>query len=117
MRYVAEYAPVSVGEVVEGYGTPRGLSRSTINTTIERLYKKGYLTRARREGVFRYSPAVVEEELLGGLVQRFVEKTLAGSLAPFFTYFVRTGKLSDEQLEELQRLVTQLRTQREEKRE
>ena len=80
LRYVTDHAPVSVGQVTEGFAVPRGLSRSTINTSMERLFKKGYLTRASEsEGeVFRYAGAVPSEEVLGGLVEQFVEKIRAG---------------------------------------
>src|SRR5215207_5010412 len=89
LQYITEHAPVSVGQVTEGFAIPRGLSRSTINTSIERLFKKGYLMRtSESEGdVFRYAPAVPSDEVLGGLVENFVENTLAGSLRPFLAYF------------------------------
>src|SRR4051812_33684299 len=91
LRYVTDHAPVSVGQVTEGFAVPRGLSRSTINTSMERLFKKGYLTRSSESdgGVFRYSAAMPSEEFIGGLVGHFVENTLAGSLRPFVAYFAR----------------------------
>jgi predicted transcriptional regulator len=110
LRYITEYAPVSVGQVTEGFAAPRGLSRSTINTSIERLFKKGYLTRtAETEGdVFRYAPAVPSDEVLGGLVENFVENTLAGSLRPFVAYFSRRQPLSEAEVAELRELVDTL---------
>src|SRR5258707_353303 len=42
LRYVTEHAPVTVAEVMEGYGKQTGLARSTIKTMMERLHKKGY---------------------------------------------------------------------------
>lgn len=110
LRYVTDHAPVSVGQVTEGFAVPRGLSRSTVNTSMERLFKKGYLTRASEaEGeVFRYAPAVPSEEVLGGLVEHFVENTLAGSLRPFVAYFSRRQPISGEELAELRELVDTL---------
>jgi predicted transcriptional regulator len=110
LRYVTEHAPVSVGQVTEGFAAPRGLSRSTINTSMERLFKKGYLSRtSETEGdVFRYAPAVPSEEVLGGLVEHFVEKTLAGSLRPFVAYFARRQPLSEEEVAQLRELVDTL---------
>lgn len=110
LRYVTEHAPVSVGQVTEGFAVPRGLSRSTINTSIERLFKKGYLTRSSdSEGdVYRYAAAVPSEEILGGLVEHFVENTLAGSLRPFVAYFARKQPVSEEEVAELRELVDML---------
>src|SRR5207249_331104 len=49
LRFVAEHAPISVGEVAERFGEPRGLARTTILTVMERLRKKGFLTRSKAE--------------------------------------------------------------------
>jgi predicted transcriptional regulator len=111
LRYVTEHEPVTMGEVAEGFGQPQGLTRSTILTVMERLRKKGYLTRKKTDDVFRYSTSVPQDELLGGLVSHFVEKTLAGSLAPFIAYFARSQRLSDGELAELKRLIEKLQVQ------
>lgn len=115
LRYVTEHAPVSVGQVTEGFAAPRGLSRSTVNTSIERLFKKGYLTRTPDGDVFRYAAAVPSEEVLGSLVEHFVERTLAGSLSPFVAYFSQKRTLSERQIAELRELVDTLEAAREEK--
>src|ERR1035438_2203432 len=86
LRYVTEHAPISVGEVAEGYGASTGLARSTLKTMMERMQKKGYLARSMQNGVFRYECSIKKTELLQSLVSHFVEKTLAGSLSPFVTY-------------------------------
>jgi predicted transcriptional regulator len=110
LRYIAEQAPVTVGEATAGFGEPNGLARSTVDTVMERLRKKGYLTRSRQDGVFHYTPTVAPQELMSGLVQQFVEQTLAGSLLPFVTYFSRQNRLSDTELAELERLVEKLQS-------
>jgi predicted transcriptional regulator len=109
LRYVAEHAPVTVGEAAERYGAPRGLARTTILTMMERLRKKGYLVRKkRRERVFEYAPRVPQAEVMRGLVRDFVEKTLAGSLSPFVAYLAEAKDLSEEELAELRRLVEEM---------
>lgn len=114
LRFIAEQGPISVGEMAERFGVPRGLSRSTVVTMMDRLRLKGYLVRTREEGAYRYTSALAREELLSGLVQNFVEKTLAGSLAPFITYFSRSSKLSEAEIAELRHLVDKLESREEE---
>ena len=117
LRYVAEHAPISVGEVAERFGGPRGLARTTILTMMERLRKKGYLTRTKGERPHRYSPRAPQAEVLQGLVREFVEKTLAGSLSPFVAYLAEAKELAPEELAELRRMVESLERQsREEER-
>jgi predicted transcriptional regulator len=108
LRYVADHAPVAVREVAARFGEPRGLARTTILTVMERLRKKGFLTRTREDGAFQYAPAVAKTELLQSLVQDFVEKTLGGSLSPFVAYLADTKRLSPAEIAELRRLVREM---------
>ena len=114
LRYVAEHAPITVGEVAEGYGATTGLARSTVKTMMERLQKKGYLAREQQEGVFRYVCAIPKADLMQGLVRHFVEKTLAGSLSPFVAYLANGKDVSDEEFAELEQLIAQLGAKRKE---
>jgi predicted transcriptional regulator len=111
-RYIADHAPAPTRRVVAHFAAERGLARTTVLTVLERLRKKGYLTRSRQEGLFHYSPQVPPSEVLQGLVRQFIEKTLAGSVSPLVAYLVRVKRLSDEELADLQRLVEELKTER-----
>jgi len=113
LRYVSSQKPATAGEISAGFGEPNGLARSTIETVLERLRKKGFLKRSRTNGAFRYEATTAPQELMGGLVEQFVEKTLAGSLVPFVTYFSKQNRLSDDELAELERLVRKLESAKE----
>lgn len=108
-RFIADHAPTPTRAVVEHFAAERGLARTTVLTVLERVRKKGYLTRKRQEGVFHYSPRVPPAEVLQGLVRQFIEKTLAGSISPLVTYLAHTRQLSDAELAELQNLVDELK--------
>ena len=116
LRWIAQQGTITVGEAQEGYGAPHGLARSTIVTMMERLRTKGYLTRRKQDGVFRYASPVGQEALLGGLVQRFVEKTLAGSLSPLLAYFAKGRKLSAEEMTQLEGLILKLESDKDTKK-
>ncbi len=108
LRFVSEVAPTTVGEMAKAYGTPRGLARTTILTVMERLREKGYLTRKKVDGIYRYSPKQRQDDLLQNLVADFVERSLGGSLSPFVAYLADAGKLEPSELEELRKLVETL---------
>ncbi|MBC7805291.1 MAG: BlaI/MecI/CopY family transcriptional regulator [Akkermansiaceae bacterium] len=111
LRFVAHRAPVTVREVADEWGTPRGRARTTILTMMERLRKKGYLVRegADGEGSFRYSSAVAPQAVLHNLVRDFVQKTLGGSLSPFVAYLADTPDgLSETEVAELKKLVNDM---------
>ncbi|HOB74495.1 MAG TPA: BlaI/MecI/CopY family transcriptional regulator [Phycisphaerae bacterium] len=112
LRYVGEHHPVTVREVAEHMAAHKGHARTTVLTVMERLRAKGYLVRRKQGGVYRYSPKKPLAELTQGLVANFVDNVLNGMLSPFFAYLSRSDKISDEQLEELKKLVRELESQR-----
>ena len=107
---VQEHHPASVREVTEFMAANGGQARTTILTTLERLRKKGHLTRRKIGGVNRYSPKVSREELLRELVGDFVEGSLGGSVSPFVAYLGDSVRVTEEELEELHRVVRELGT-------
>jgi predicted transcriptional regulator len=112
LRHVADVGGATVGEVVESFGAERELARSTVLTMMERLRKKGHLTRKLDAGVYRYRTQSTSAELLQGAVGRFVERHLGGSVSPFAAYLSEAEDLSDEDLKELSDVVNKLRSTR-----
>lgn len=108
LKWVAEHDPSSVGEVARALGESRGLARTTVLTVMERLRGKGFLEREKVGGVFRYSPSEPHTAQMRGLVSRFVERSLGGSLDPFVAYLSEEATLSEEQIASLGRLVRDL---------
>ena len=108
LRHIADCGSVTVGEAAEAFGAPRGLARSTVLTMMERLRAKGHLGRRMIEGVYRYRTRASSADLLKGAVQRFVERNLDGSVSPFLAYLSEAGRLTDEELQELEQIVTKL---------
>lgn len=108
LRYVAQHGPMTVGEAAERFGEPRELARSTVLTMMERLRRKGYLSRRMAQGVFRYRACASSADLLKDAVQRFVERSLDGSVSPFLAYLSEAPELSDQERQELERIVARL---------
>jgi predicted transcriptional regulator len=111
LRELVERGPGSVGELHGRFGEPRGLARSTVLTMMERLRRKGYLTRKPSAGVFVYAPRG-GDAMLTGVIGRFVDRALGGSVAPFVAYLAERETISDHELMELERLVDRLRARR-----
>ena len=114
LQYVAQQGDASVGEVAADFGEARGLARSTVLTMMERLRTKGYLQREQDEGVYRYSSTAEQQEVVNGAVGSFVEKTLQGSISPFVAWMSEKAEVSDNELAELEALVSKLQSQRRE---
>ena len=108
VRHIADRGSVSVAEAVDEFGAGHGLARSTVLTMMERLRRKGYLSRRMAEGVFRYRACTSSAELLKNAVQRFVERSLDGSVSPFLAYLSEAPELSDAERQELEGIVARL---------
>ena len=109
LHFVQDHHPVSVRDVADHFAEARGHVRTTILNVMERLRKKGFLTRRKSGGIYQYEPRVGKAELLRSLVGDFVEKTLGGSLSPFVAYLSRDARLSQKELSELKQVVSGLR--------
>ena len=96
---------MSVREVAEGFGAEHGYARTTILTVMERLRTKNYVTREKLDGIFLYSSALSQGELMRGVIQKFVSKALGGSVSPLVAYLAEEQELSDVEIAELRKLV------------
>ena len=114
LRYLGDHPEQTVGEVADHFAQTSGQARTTILTIMERLRKKGHLTRKKVSGVYRYSPKVAKDDLLQRLVRTFVETTLGGSVSPVVAYLSEDGPVSDEDLDQLKKLVRDLESRCEE---
>ena len=114
LEFISEHGATSAVEAVQHFAATQGYARSTIVTIMNRLCEKGYLKRKKNSGVFQYSARVQSADLQQSLVRDFVHRTLRGSVSPFVAYLSKHGKLDDNELDELERMVEELRSQREE---
>ena len=108
LRFVSDAGRATVAQAVEGFGQPRRLARSTVLTMMERLRKKGHLSRRRVDGVYHYAPRTAPGAALQNAVRTFVDRTLGGSITPFVAYVGEREGLSDDEVEELEALLAKL---------
>lgn len=110
LTWVAEHEGATVAEVVDGFGMPRDLARSTVLTMMDRLRRKGHLSRRQVRGVYRYRSAVGPRDVLTRAVGSFIERTLGGSVTPVVAYLSESADdLTPEQIQELEDVVARLR--------
>lgn len=117
LQWVAGRGGATVGEAAEGFGADRELARSTVLTMMERLRKKGRLSRRKVEGVYRYTSPVSAATVLRDVVGGFVEQTLGGSVSPFVAFLAESEDLTEDELDELEALVAQLQSKLQSKKE
>lgn len=108
LQAVSRLQPVTVRGVVDHVADTTGQARTTILTTLERLRKKGYLSRRKIDGVNHYSTKTPVAELLRQLVGDFVSQVLGGSISPFAAYLAESGKISPDEVKQLKAMVSDL---------
>lgn len=110
LSWVAEQGPVAVGQAASGFGEARGLARTTVQTMLERLRRKGLLRRRRQGGIFVYESPRSAAEIGRDLVRRLAQGPLGGSVSPFVAYLSEADELDEADLAELESLVERLRS-------
>lgn len=113
LKYVGANGPIAVREVAIHFEKEKSLARTTVLTVMDRLRKKGFLSRAKVGGVFQYSAKMETEDVMSHKISDFVEKTLGGSLNPLFNYFLSSNKLTEDEARQLQELARKLHEGRE----
>ena len=88
---------------------PRPVAYTTVMTTLDRLYKKGLVTRRREGRAFVYTAMFSQDEMAASLTSNLLESVLSngsGAARPFLSNLVDAVSAEDKELlDELERLV------------
>ena len=105
----------TVREILEG--ADLNIAYTTVMTTLDRLYKKGLLSRVAEGRAFRYSPRYSQEELQRAAAGVAIRQLLdAGANGMPLSYLVEAVSEHDVQLlDQLQELVEQKRRELQQK--
>jgi predicted transcriptional regulator len=98
--------PLSIREVHARLTARKPLAYTTVQTIVGRLETKGALRRVRKVGnAHLFQPAVTRQSAQRRLVDEFLG--LVGGARPLMLHLVETGKLSLEDLREIESAVKQ----------
>ena len=85
---------------------------TTIMTTLDRLYKKGFLDRGRRGKAYYYVAKVTKAELGSNVTKQVIDGLLKTFAEPAISYFVEAlGDADPEQLDSLAELIEKKRAE------
>jgi BlaI family transcriptional regulator, penicillinase repressor len=105
MKVVWRLKDASVRDVYETLRERRSVAYTTVMTMMNTLETKGYLKKHLDGRAFRYQPAVPEQRVVGAMVREFVERVFDGGSAALLAHLVSESDLTDEEREELRRLI------------
>lgn len=108
-----EQRELDAKQLHERLSRDRDIALSTVQSTIERLCKKGLVDRTKVSHAFRYRPLVEREAVLqrfvGAIVNQFGSEWTRPALSNFLDI---AEQMDDAALDELERLIVQRKAQR-----
>lgn len=96
LEHVWTSEEVSAKTAHAAIGEARGISLNTVQSTLERLYRKDLLERAKVGHAYRYAARVSREELVAALVHDVVGR-FGGDSSSAIAAFVDAAEIPDEQ--------------------
>lgn len=105
-------SPLAADEVVAGLSARSDWAEPTIKTLLNRLLKKGAV-RAERDGRrYLYSPVLTRDAWVASQSEGVLDRLFGGRVAPLVAHFSERGKLSQQDVEELRRLIGEIDDER-----
>ena len=100
-----EHEPIKSSDLVNLCKEQLGWKSSTTYTVIKRLSERGVL---KNENTI-VSALVTKDEVQAAEIDELVEKKFEGSLPAFIAAFTKHQKISEEEIEEVQRMIDRFR--------
>ena len=112
MKVVWRRGQASVREVYEELLASRKVAYTTVMTMMGILEQKGRLTKELADRAYIYSPAEPQGKVLGSMVSDFVKRVFNGSAKPLLVHLVENDEISQEQLDEIRRMLKTKRSRK-----
>lgn len=111
LQYFWDYASADAKEVHAYFSLKRGGSLNTIQSTLDRLYKKGLLKREKLSYAYIYRKALDKDAFIGKLVADVTKEFFDHSENALHAAFTSlSSNLTNEELEKLEALIDSRRT-------
>jgi len=85
MQILWKTNPLSAQEILAGMAVGRSLS--TVQSTLERLYRKNLVRRSKKSRSYYYTPALSREALISTLLHSITDEIANGDMAPVISGF------------------------------
>ncbi len=111
LEYLWANGAFDANGVHDAIGRIRGISHNTIQSTLERLYKKKLLTREKVSRAYFYQTSVSRDELMGRMITDVVHTLANKDTDSMLAAFVDIAARSDEaHLDRLEQLISEYRS-------
>jgi BlaI family transcriptional regulator, penicillinase repressor len=105
MDVVWKAEPCAAGTVQEALAATHGWAYSTVKTTMDRMVAKGLLSTHAIRNLNLFRSQISRDEARRGELSRFLRRAFDGALSPLLQFLVEHEGLSDEELQDLRKLI------------
>lgn len=109
MKLLWEKSPRTANEIVETLEGNVHWNAQTIRTLVNRLVQKGALKYEKEGRAFQYFPNVREQDVQKAETKSFISRVFNGTMKPMFAAFLEDSDLSEEEIDELERILKEKR--------
>ncbi len=101
MKALWEESPLTLPEIVQSVRQTNPWEPVTIKTMLGRLLKKAVIRQSGNRRNYQYEPLIPREKYLEQTGRLIADKFFDGAAGSMLSFFVRSGRLSEEDLKTL----------------
>jgi len=105
MKAVWRRPGLSAEEVIADLASTSAWSPPTVKTLLNRLLGKKAVRFEKKGKAYLYFPIFSEAEMRAAEADSFVDRIFDGALSPMVSHFVKSGRLKEDELKELRRIL------------
>ena len=105
MKIVWRSGACTVRGVYEDLLERRKIAYTTVMTMMNILEQKGYLKKTQKDRAYVYQATRPQKQVIRGMVREFVDRVFNGSAEPLLLHLVEDRRLSENDLDEIRRLM------------
>lgn len=98
----------TVREVYEALRERKTVAYTTVMTMMNILETKGHLVKRAEGRAYVYEPSQERAEVVGGMLQDFVDRVFDGAARPLVLSLIKERKLSKEDLDAVSRMIDEV---------
>ncbi len=101
--------PTTLGKIHQGLCQQRSVAKTTVATMLNIMLEKKLVKRREGTGSYRWKAAISHTHAAAGMMGKLIDRVFAGSAGRMVTHLLEDQQLSEEELEEIWRLLSQRR--------
>jgi predicted transcriptional regulator len=105
LKVIWDRGQATVREVFVEMAKQRKIAYTTVLTMMGVLENKGHLSKKAGDRAYVYSPTQPKDQMMGKMVDEFVQRVFNGSPKPLLVHLVENPEIPAEDLQEIERLL------------